>query len=471
MIHFSCPQCGATLNTANDTIGRLIRCPRCNNRIEVPRTQSELIPGIMAVAEESPLPVPAGADDLEVASLPALYSDLERPSSKIGPFMVAFCLVACIAATLVIILAIAARQRENQLAQGASPKKPLLEAPIPVPEPPPHAVPPADDQQPAIKEAPEGLPAFKEPAERGPEQQPGEPKAREEARPQPPPEPKPPAQPDRNLPKIEKENKETDALVASLRRRLKSLLEADRIEACEGLRKLGAPAKAASQDLCQAMLDRNAKIGRAAAEALEQVNPEIQRVVMTLFVDKDHLNRLEALRKIKEMKEEGQPATPMVVHHLDAIELKLKFSLAQRSPGSNARGLPSPSAAVSPDLVAEAVACFEALVEVSKDNPPALVPVLLKCTKSRDATIRRIAVESLPEMQNIGNRDIVIVRTLVSLLRTDSDDGVKQAAATALGGFGKGSKVAENALRDAKADPCAAVREAATKAYEQVREK
>lgn len=63
MIHFACPTCGAIIDAPDDKAGARAECPRCKQRIEVPRPAPEAVNktvlGQLLPAAAAPMPVSA----------------------------------------------------------------------------------------------------------------------------------------------------------------------------------------------------------------------------------------------------------------------------------------------------------------------------------------------------------------------------------------------------------------------------
>jgi hypothetical protein len=109
------------LKTENHWIGRLIRCAKCGEKVEVPRSQGDLIRSSWADLKEPTYLVTAPAD------YQALYTDFGEPfrQRKGVPLLIALCVVACFVAVVGFVIAAAiVRQREAQRAQAEKPPMP-----------------------------------------------------------------------------------------------------------------------------------------------------------------------------------------------------------------------------------------------------------------------------------------------------------------------------------------------------------
>ena len=66
-IPFACPYCGATGSARDDGAGRVVRCPKCQKRIQLPAISSEPPPPRSPVTVQ-PVPVPASSPGYQVLS-------------------------------------------------------------------------------------------------------------------------------------------------------------------------------------------------------------------------------------------------------------------------------------------------------------------------------------------------------------------------------------------------------------------
>jgi hypothetical protein len=104
---------------------------------------------------------------------------------------------------------------------------------------------------------------------------------------------------------------------------LKSQKQEERLRACEQLGGHGEVALPAARPLCEATLDPSQKVARAALQALEKVQPDLQQSVFILLVDDKTENHVRALSKLGQLGEQGNPAVPIILSqirkHLDRL--------------------------------------------------------------------------------------------------------------------------------------------------------
>jgi vesicle coat complex subunit len=106
------------------------------------------------------------------------------------------------------------------------------------------------------------------------------------------------------------------------------------------------------------------------------------------------------------------------------------------------------------------------VVDLGRAEPPKDdVPALIKSLKSKDAKVRIAAADDIGRVGSIVASDVKeAIPRLLELLKSDKDDGVRKAAATALGKIDPDPKEAVPALEEALKDSKAAVRTAAATA-------
>jgi hypothetical protein len=91
-----------------------------------------------------------------------------------------------------------------------------------------------------------------------------------------------------------------------------------RAQCARDIEKLGPSAKPASRALCRALLDRSKLVRDAAGGALEKVNPDIYWPTRALL-DADRSNHIKAAAALSKLGQAGSPATPVLLHHLQAM--------------------------------------------------------------------------------------------------------------------------------------------------------
>jgi HEAT repeat protein len=364
--------------------------------------------------------------DLPVYASDFIEPELELARKRKKQALLVFGLVGLfvMAGSMIVILLVKSKEGEKQAIASAN-KSPSVPTPVKEPRSGRFAekAPAADPPEPKPDEPELDVPAF-------PRQQPKE----EEFDPNPPPkrpkmdhdaavaQKRPPPQP-------ADDDKQIKALILVLTKDLRGRKASDRIKGAEGLKELGLKAKAASRDLCKALLDPILKVGQAAANALDKVNPTLYELVIPLIRDNKIGNKIQAVEKIGQLGAEGNAAVPVLLSfkaaHLGG-ERQAVYALA----------------AVAPEEKLIAVAMAEWLV------------------KDENSGVRQAAAESLPKMKHASEA----IPNLIVTLKNDKVDKVREAAAKALGQIGDDAEEVIKALEAAKLDPSAEVRKAASEA-------
>ena len=251
---------------------------------------------------------------------------------------------------------------------------------------------------------------------------------------------------------VEKPSGDVQALIKDLQRGSAS----KKIEAAQKLGELGDEAKSAAPALCKAMLDPAENVMQAASEALEKVQPDLQKSVITLLKDKTLQNQSKALTDLAALKDGGS-AAPVVAWFA-------QHNLASRHGNRQ--------------IVPAAITCLGTLSSGDASTLRALSRYSVDSNQGApDVAIRRAAVEALGKI-GAAHEDSVkqVVPILLIAAETSRARGalpgaltpIRIAALEALGGLGSSAKGAAPMLRRLKLDPDATVRDAATKALAKI---
>jgi hypothetical protein len=227
-------------------------------------------------------------------------------------------------------------------------------------------------------------------------------------------------------------SKEVQQLVEKCVKTVKAGKTAERLKALETLGGLGVAAKGARRALCDTLLDTSLKIRAAGADALEEVDPTLHHIVIPLLVDKDVNQRTEAVERLRKLGVEGRPALPVLLHF-------------RQQYGGGAT-------------------VIEALAAIACDDKSLTAQFAGWLIKDTDASSRLAIAVAIGGMAGAKQH----VNTLASVLQNDSEEEVRAAAAKALGTIGPDAKTAVKALKIAKIDAAAPVREAADQALKQI---
>ena len=283
---------------------------------------------------------------------------------------------------------------------------------------------------------------------------------------------------DANSPNSSK-NPKIEPLLQDLRNRKNSV----RIEALEGLAKLGDEGKVAGRDVVAMLLDGTPAVREKAAETLEKINPQVHRPVIALLVDKNTSKRVAAIRAIAQMGKEGEPAMPV----LGVLYQQLvgKPSLRATNAGSFATGIPGrggrggrggagmgggfggPSQADGGQgqIVREdAGSVLRAMASVAPDEKP-VGRAVLNAISAGDTGLRSVGLE-LAEGMKLETNSLVS-----SLIPALNDEQCRVQVVQLLGKVGPDAKKAVPILKKLRLDSSEAVRDAVTKALEKIEAK
>jgi HEAT repeat protein len=225
---------------------------------------------------------------------------------------------------------------------------------------------------------------------------------------------------------------ETRALIAKLTAGLKNVKPAERVSACKALGELGAKGKAASRDLCSALMDSSRQVRLAAADALEKVNPAVAKLAITILIDNNYNARLKAVQRVADLKAEGNPAVPVLLH----------FKQQSHDGG----------------------AIVSALVAVAPEEKQIASLLTTWLVRDTDPGVRLAVARLLPQMED-GKAGIP---ALIIALKADQSEAVQIAVARTLGEFGRDAKDAVPVLELAKRASSARLREAAENALDRI---
>jgi hypothetical protein len=189
----------------------------------------------------------------------------------------------------------------------------------------------------------------------------------------------------------------------------------------------------------------------AVGSQLEKAHPALYRHVVTLLVDTNDLNRIQASEAIGAMGSAGKPAVPVLLKHLD--------NLAKLPAGQ-------------PQGIGLAVADIGALGKIAPDEPVVLQTLLDLTTfqmqdHDDDNAVRAAAVNALRDVgRSQPSRRKQIVPVLVNVAEGSQGDPSERpmcvAALDALGSFGPDAAAAIPALRRIKLSPDMGLRQAAS---------
>jgi hypothetical protein len=171
--------------------------------------------------------------------------------------------------------------------------------------------------------------------------------------------------------------------------RLYSKSASERAKAAQVLGELGEQGKPVRRVLCWVMLDPIESVRVAAADALKKIDPRIQYLAVALVTEQDDFKRRDLLVRIQQLKDDGEPLTPLVA------------TWAGRS-----------------SLAGKVIQLQQELTTLSfiatKDRES--YKLIFSALSNRDEGVRRSALQALPRMKH-GRQ---AVPAIIALLQTDT---------------------------------------------------
>jgi HEAT repeat protein len=242
------------------------------------------------------------------------------------------------------------------------------------------------------------------------------------------------APPEKGNPKLEEILKE-----------LKSKNVTIRLKGAAKLGELGENGKPLAQALTEAMMETYPRYREKYFEALEKVDPDSQKFILTFLSENDPDKKFEAIDGMENLGEDGKACIPVLIkifYRDKSGFLSKDLSFAQKIVPVLVKMGPEDK------TVAQAV-----LAAVSTQNR---LPI--------DSPLRTKAIEAARDLKTDPKNT---VKALISAL---ADPMCRLAAVEALGAMGKDAKDAAPVLMKLKFDMNKEVREAAVAALEQIKE-
>lgn len=230
---------------------------------------------------------------------------------------------------------------------------------------------------------------------------------------------------------------------ASLAKLLTSDTPAQRVKAADDLADLGPKAKPAVPALIKALSDEDAQVRGHAAHALGQIGDKHAAVVDGLFAlarDPEAIVRRAAIRALKALRLPHEVVIPKMAKALSSASPADAAAIV----GTLAEG-GKESVPFLTECLADKHACYWAclaLGEIGADAKPA-VPQLAKLESREEPEVR---LQALVALGQIGPAAKPAVPQVVKALERDKAEGVRYAAAFALGQIGAGDKQSRAAL-------------------------
>ncbi|QEL17387.1 HEAT repeat domain-containing protein [Limnoglobus roseus] len=181
---------------------------------------------------------------------------------------------------------------------------------------------------------------------------------------------------------------EMKAIIKTALSYLKEKKAEDRVKGADMLAELGENAKGNRRDLCEALVDKNAKVRVAAADAMKKIDAEACKTALKIIIDRDY----QAVNDLRTVGTKAAHFTPLVLDYL-------KYTLTLKA-GTERIGL--------------MVTAMRALTAIGPDDETANNAVLSGIT-STDYTVRLTAVEACTTLTYAKKH----TKTLLKLSQTD----------------------------------------------------
>jgi HEAT repeat protein len=208
---------------------------------------------------------------------------------------------------------------------------------------------------------------------------------------------KAPTKKDADLPNValvipEETRPEVKAILKEQVIALRSKKAADRKKGAEVLGELGVPAKPARRLLCGLLLDQSEPVRVAAADALKNIDTTLHQFAVELATGGGGLGNGTTIERIGELKDEGEPLTPLVYRAtVQCVASNNVFALQK---------------------------CITTLSRIAR-NDQDVCKIIMTGLSHSNADVRLTAVRVLPSMKH-GKQ---AVPKLLALLRPDAGGG------------------------------------------------
>jgi hypothetical protein len=228
---------------------------------------------------------------------------------------------------------------------------------------------------------------------------------------------------------------------------LRSKKTEERTAAIEKLGELGSQARPAGAALVEyGVLDPSPTIREAAAAALEKIDPEVQRQVVTLVFDGDRNNWYQAVDALKVAGSRAKAAMPA-----------LKFHYRQLMTGQRR------------DYTGGAV--LAAMVAISPDDKEVVETVIRLISQPSDGRmLGRLSLTQEQALELLAHVKADAKKKAAALTVALADPSWRANAAMELGKLGPDAKDALPTLTKLKLDPDQQVRQAATTAIDLIKQ-
>jgi HEAT repeat protein len=222
---------------------------------------------------------------------------------------------------------------------------------------------------------------------------------------------------------------------------------ADKVKALEEISNLGPDGREATAELLDIMLQGPASAYQPYLDTLEKINAPLHKPVITLIVDKDNGKKIQALDELAKLGEESEPAAPVLV-----ALYKSERGMIYKEANQYIMGK-----------------LIETMGKVAPRNKAVNQTIMSALANSNPSPGERLARPQAIEAAAAMDPD---PKTFVIYLTNAlADPSVRQKAAEALGKLGPTAKSALPVLTKLKLDADAGVRDAVTKAIDEIKGK
>lgn len=206
-----------------------------------------------------------------------------------------------------------------------------------------------------------------------------------------------------------------------------------RWRAARALAAIGPAAAAAVPSLIQALGDQDPMVRAYAAHALGKIGPAAREAVPELVkkaVDESRLVRREAREALLAIKAPSEVTLPLLLKVLEESEPEAVVSALETLAEQGKKIVPKLCEALHNEK-----ACYWACLLIERIGPEAkeAVPHLIDCLDREEPEVR---IEVLLALASIGKDSRVAQDKVIKILQNDPYEGVRYAAAFALGRLG-----------------------------------
>lgn len=241
---------------------------------------------------------------------------------------------------------------------------------------------------------------------------------------------------------------ETKALIAKLRDDMKSKTVATRVTAYKSMGELGEKAKTQRRALCEGLLDANAMVRAAAADALKKVDVPLHKLALGIIIDRDRKDVVAAGK----LGTEGEPLAPIILAYTASL-IPLASSPKLASENENAR-----------DTVQ---LCVHALVSIAPQDT-GVNQAIITLLANPSPVLRRAALDCVPPLKNkkLALKNVLAIAGATGEMLRDRLRAVELIPTLVDENTGPMAKKALETLRFDKEEK---VREAVVKAIDNIR--